>query len=89
MKWHIEPLNGAEPKALYSPPGCAHGFYSQTASVVSYHCTEIYNKDSDGGILWNDPELGIAWPMRNQDDVIISPKDAKLPTAREYLKALG
>jgi dTDP-4-dehydrorhamnose 3,5-epimerase len=62
---------------FYIPPGFAHGFLtlSEEAELV-YKCTAEYDKASDGGLRWDDPDLAIAWPVR---DVIVSSKDAALP----------
>jgi len=61
---------------LYIPAGFAHGFcaISDEADVI-YKVTEEYAPELDRGILWNDPELGIAWPLHRP---IISPRDAQL-----------
>jgi dTDP-4-dehydrorhamnose 3,5-epimerase len=55
------------------PPGFAHGFYvlSDVADVV-YKCTDLYNAADEGGLMWNDPALGIKWPGRTP---ILSEKD--------------
>jgi dTDP-4-dehydrorhamnose 3,5-epimerase len=51
-------------RQLYIPPGFAHGFcvLSDEAGFL-YKCTEIYAPDDEHGIVWNDPALGIAWPI--------------------------
>jgi dTDP-4-dehydrorhamnose 3,5-epimerase len=66
---------------LYIPDGFAHGFcvLSPTA-LVSYKCTDVYHPQSEGGILWNDPDLGIEWPIARP---LLSPKDAAFPLLRE------
>lgn len=68
---------------LYVPPGFAHGFYSVEDSLVLYKCTTHYDRDSDGGIRWDDAELGIPWPEKSP---ILSEKDRTLPTIKEYLE---
>lgn len=62
---------------LYVPPGFAHGFQvlSETC-LFSYKCTNFYNKESEGGLLWNDPELAIPW---RDIEPNVSPKDQELP----------
>lgn len=69
--------------ALYIPPGFAHGFYvlSPQAQFV-YKCTTFYSKEADRGIIWNDPEIGIKWPIKN-NDLILSEKDKIRPSFRE------
>ncbi|MFZ5862156.1 MAG: dTDP-4-dehydrorhamnose 3,5-epimerase [Nitrospirota bacterium] len=63
-KWHGERLSGDEPKQLYIPPGFAHGFcvLSESADFM-YKCTNLYAPDDERGILWNDPDIGIEWPL--------------------------
>jgi dTDP-4-dehydrorhamnose 3,5-epimerase len=62
---------------LYIPSGFAHGFISLTEDVhLLYKCTNEYDSQADAGIRWNDPDIGIPWPVGNP---IISAKDAALP----------
>jgi dTDP-4-dehydrorhamnose 3,5-epimerase len=65
---------------LYIPPGFAHGFcvLSEVAEVL-YKTTEEYAPECEAGIIWNDPEIGIEWPIERP---IVSPKDAALPPLR-------
>ncbi|NJE54447.1 dTDP-4-dehydrorhamnose 3,5-epimerase [Thermococcus sp. 21S9] len=69
---------------LYIPRGFAHGFVvlSDVADVV-YKVDNVYAPDHEGGIIWNDPELGIDWPV---DEPIVSEKDKKWPTLKEAIK---
>jgi dTDP-4-dehydrorhamnose 3,5-epimerase len=64
--------------ALYIPEGFAHGFVtlSETARVL-YKTTAEYNKESERGIIWNDPELQIHWPVK---EPVLSEKDKLYPT---------
>ena len=66
---------------LYVPPGFAHGFcvLSEEADFL-YKVTREYAPRLERGILWNDPEIGVRWPV---EAPIISPKDASLPRLRE------
>ncbi|MBS7441482.1 dTDP-4-dehydrorhamnose 3,5-epimerase [Enterobacter sp. 120016] len=63
---------------FYIPPGFAHGFcvLSDTASF-QYKCTDYYDPTDEGGLIWNDPELGIEWPVSNP---VVSAKDCILPS---------
>ena len=65
---------------LYIPPGFAHGFIvlSKTAEVI-YKCTEEYSPENEKGIIWNDLDIKISWPVENP---VLSEKDKKLPTLR-------
>jgi dTDP-4-dehydrorhamnose 3,5-epimerase len=62
------------PQQIYMPPGIAHGFcvLSENA-ILHYKCTQYYSPENEGGILWNDLDLNIPWPVK---DPIISKKDA-------------
>ena len=89
-KWEAITLNYLSHEAIYLPPGLAHGFLAiQHPSVVAYKCTTVYDKESDGGIRWDDPELAIEWPLAEGLVPIVSVKDTRLPTLDEYLKTLG
>jgi len=72
-------LSGENKKQLLVPQGFAHGFsvLSETASVL-YKCDEFYNKDSEGGIKYDDPSLNINWGI-NLEEAIVSEKDQMLP----------
>ncbi len=70
---------------VYVPEGFAHGFITLSESTVMYKCTCGYNKDADGGIRWDDPELGINWGI---DNPIISEKDMRLPYLKDIVKDL-
>jgi len=69
---------------LWIPPGYAHGF-CVLSNVADFHykCTDFYFPEDEGGLVWNDPEVGIDWPI---DNLQISEKDSKLPTL-EQIKA--
>jgi dTDP-4-dehydrorhamnose 3,5-epimerase len=66
---------------LYIPVGFAHGFcVLREEADILYKVTEEYAPEHEGGIRWNDPELGICWPIRAP---FLSPKDAGLPPLKE------
>jgi dTDP-4-dehydrorhamnose 3,5-epimerase len=66
---------------LYVPTGFAHGFQVLSDSAeVQYKCTEEYSVIDDRGIIWNDPDLNIAWPL---GDPLLSPKDEIHPRLRD------
>jgi dTDP-4-dehydrorhamnose 3,5-epimerase len=52
-------------------------------AVFSYKCTDFYHPEDEGGLLWNDPELGIEWPLEENASPLVSEKDAILPTLKE------
>jgi dTDP-4-dehydrorhamnose 3,5-epimerase len=70
-------LAAEDPGMLWVPPGFAHGFLSlEDHTEVLYKTTDYYYPEHDGGIRWNDPALGIPWPLPAP---VLSPKDAALP----------
>lgn len=71
-------LTGENKVQFYIPPGFAHGFcvLSETADF-QYKCTDYYDPADESGLLWNDPELGIEWPLAAP---LLSPKDSVQPT---------
>jgi len=69
-------LNAENKKMLWIPPGFAHGFESlEDNTIFTYKVSQYYNKESEAGILYNDPELGIKWRTKNP---IVSDKDMEL-----------
>ncbi|MDX1772986.1 dTDP-4-dehydrorhamnose 3,5-epimerase [Oceanihabitans sediminis] len=76
----IVELSEKNKKQMYVPRGFAHGFVvlSDTA-IFSYKCDNYYNKESEGGIIYNDPTLNIDWQLPN-NELIVSEKDIILPT---------
>jgi dTDP-4-dehydrorhamnose 3,5-epimerase len=71
-------LSAGDPSLLWIPPGCAHGFYvlSERAEVL-YKTTEYYAPQWERTLLWNDPALGIDWPLVDGRPPILSAKDAQ------------
>jgi dTDP-4-dehydrorhamnose 3,5-epimerase len=84
-KWEFYELDGKSNKMVYIPGGFAHGFLALEDSVFSYKCTAGYNKESEGGIIWNDPVLNIEWPIENPN---VSEKDLILPSFESYFKKI-
>ena len=75
---------------LYIPKGFAHGFLAlEYNTLFSYLCGDRYDPESDGGIRWNDPELGVDWPLERVERPILSEKDAALPSLQEFLAQHG
>lgn len=60
-----ETLSENNHRSLWVPPGFAHGFLALKESVVHYKVTQEYNKESEGGIMWNDPIINVKWPTVN------------------------
>jgi dTDP-4-dehydrorhamnose 3,5-epimerase len=80
-KWTGVELSAENRLMFYVPPGFAHGFQvlSDTADVM-YKCTDEYSPAEDRGIIWNDPDINIAWPL---NDPVLSGKDKVHPLLRE------
>lgn len=80
-EWFGAMLDDQTHRQLYVPPDFAHGFLvlSEVADVV-YKCTDYYHPDSEAGIAWDDPAIGIEWPLGElAGDVIVSEKDREHP----------
>ena len=82
-QWFGLELSAENKLQLYIPRGFAHGFsvLSPTA-VFAYKCDNFYNKESEGGIIWNDAEFGIDWKLP-MSDIILSEKDKVQKTFQE------
>ena len=78
-------LSSDNKRQFYIPPGFAHGFCvtSETA-LFAYKCTEFYDPKAEASLLWNDPALGIDWPV---DAPELSAKDAAAPTLADFPRA--
>lgn len=76
-RWAGEMLSSANKRQVYIPQGFAHGFcvVSETA-LIAYKCTGPYNAESELTVAWNDPQIGIEWPV---DQPLLSAKDAAAP----------
>lgn len=79
-QWYGEVLTGDNHKMLYFPPGFAHGFLSLADETdVIYACTGVFSPENERAILWNDPAIGIKWPLGEVEKVIVSERDQKHP----------
>lgn len=75
-KWVGVILSEENKKMLYIPEGFASGFLSlENDTIFAYKCTDRYYPEEDSGIMWNDKDLNIDWPLDQVDDLIISEKD--------------
>lgn len=85
-RWFADELTDSEGRRIYIPPGYAHGFQalSETADVV-YKCSQFYRPEDEGGVRWDDPHIGITWPL---PDPLLSEKDHKLGTLKDMNPAL-
>ena len=79
-KWVKVFLSEKNKLSFLIPKGFAHGFITlEDNTIFSYKCSNVYNKQSEGGIIWNDPTIDIDWGV-DIEDIIISDKDSILPT---------
>ena len=85
-QWYGETLSDENMRMMYAPVGFAHGYVvlSETADFV-YKCTDYYHPESEQGILWNDPAIGIDWPI---SDVQLSEKDQNSPLLQDQTEDL-
>ena len=94
-KYHGETLTAENKKQFLIPRGFAHGVLALSEEAeFCYKCDDFYHADDEGGIAWNDPEIGIAWPqvvgmdsdapaMADGSPLILSEKDRKWPTFKD------
>ena len=80
-RWVGEELSAEDGRMLFVPEGFAHGFAAlEDDTLVTYLMTGEYSPEHDGGVRWNDPEIGVEWPV---DDPILSAKDQELPFLKD------
>ena len=84
-KWFGEILSAENNKQFYIPEGFAHGFLvlSDTAEFC-YKCTDFYHPNDEGGLAYNDPDIGVQWPIPEDMELILSDKDQKWESFKEY-----
>ncbi|MGB9794744.1 dTDP-4-dehydrorhamnose 3,5-epimerase [Caldisericum exile] len=88
-KWFGIELKEGDGLAFYIPEGFAHGFLTlEEETYFFYKCTDIYYAEYDNGVIWNDPEININWPIDKVENLTISEKDKKLPLLKEIVKVL-
>jgi dTDP-4-dehydrorhamnose 3,5-epimerase len=77
-KWTGVILSEENKKQFYIPEGFAHGFLVLSDEAeFCYKCTDFYHLGDEGGIIWNDPDINIDWPLDGIDEIILSEKDKK------------
>ena len=86
-KWFGVELSAENMKQFYIPEGFAHGFLVLSDEAeFCYKCTDFYHPGDEGGLAWNDPEIGVEWPLEEGVDVIISEKDQKWKGLKDTFK---
>lgn len=77
-QWEGVILNEENKRQFYVPEGFAHGFLVLSdEAVFNYKCTDFYHPEYDSGLLWNDEEVNIQWPLDRVDNLLLSEKDKK------------
>jgi dTDP-4-dehydrorhamnose 3,5-epimerase len=84
-RWYGMELSDEGPRQIYMGPGFAHGFcvLSEVADL-HYKVSQIYDQADESGIAWNDPQIGIRWPI---DNPVVSNRDRSYPLLRELDRA--
>jgi len=85
-KWVGAELSAENGRQLFIPIGFGHGFVTLTPDTeVTYKCSSLYAPAHDGGVRWNDPDIGIVWPLPAGVAPTLSPKDEKAQLLRDFV----
>ena len=88
-KWFGVVLSEDNKKQFFIPKNFAHGFVVLSDSAeFAYKCTDFYHPDDEGGLLYNDPDIGVEWPFEEGVELILSDKDQKWSGIKEYTKGI-
>lgn len=91
-EWLSFDLDGEGKQEILVPAGCAHGYLVLEESIVSYKCSEKFYGEYDDGILWNDADLAVDWPLAavgGIENIILAEKDKNLQTFRKFMDTYG
>ena len=92
-QWMSFDLIGEKHNEILAPAGCAHGYLVlEEHSVVSYKCAEKFYGEFDDGILWDDPDIGVTWPLElvgGKEKLILAEKDTKLQSFAQFIETYG
>ncbi|MCH5270427.1 MAG: dTDP-4-dehydrorhamnose 3,5-epimerase [Lachnospiraceae bacterium] len=84
-QWYGEILSEVNKKQLFVPKNFAHGFLVLSDyAEFCYKCSDFYHPGDEGGIIWNDAEIGIKWPLQEGAELIFSEKDTKWGSLKEF-----
>lgn len=85
--WYGVTLTEENMKQFYIPEGFAHGFLVLSdEAVFAYKCTDFYHPGDEGGLRWNDPGIGVAWPLQKDMEVLLSEKDKVQPFFKDAFR---
>lgn len=88
-QWLAFDLSGDNRREVLIPAGCGHGYLVLEDSIVSYKCGEKFYGEYDDGILWDDPELAVEWPLEligGREKLILADKDKNLQSFAEFME---
>lgn len=86
-QWYGVILSAENKKQFFIPKNFAHGFVVLSDyAEFAYKCTDFYHPEDEGGLLWNDPEIGIQWPIPEGMNLLLSEKDKKWPSIASFRK---
>lgn len=91
-KWLAFDLVGEKHNEILVPAGCAHGYLVLEDSIVSYKCAEKFYGEYDDGILWNDADIHVDWPLEligGEENLILADKDKNLQTFSAFMETYG
>ena len=85
-KWFGVILSEENKKQLFIPKGFAHGFLVLSdIAEFAYKCSDFYHPEDEGGLIWNDPDIGIEWPLKEGVELNISEKDQGWGGLKDYI----
>ena len=86
-KWYGVVLSAENKKQFFIPKGFAHGFLVLSENAeFTYKCSDFYHPNDEGGLIWNDPDIGVEWPIPEGMELSFSDKDTKWGSFRDYRK---
>ena len=84
-KWHGVLLSAENKKQFFIPKGFAHGFLViSDYAEFAYKCSDFYHPEDEGGLLWNDPDIGVEWPIPEGVELNLSDRDTKWGGIKEF-----
>ncbi len=88
-KWQGFELSEENHMEILVPEHFGHGYYVMEPSIVAYKCAEKFYGEYDDGIIWNDADINVKWPIPKGTEVILSDKDKNLQSFKEFKERLG
>ena len=86
-KWYGVELSAENKKQFFIPKGFAHGFFVLSDyAEFAYKCSDFYHPNDEGGLIFNDPDIGVKWPFEDESVLVMSDKDKKWSGIKDYMK---